>query len=72
MEKELREYLIYSGQGAFYEDMMEERKRIRRYRQNEMRRKAQAKAFWIDVAALVFGIGISIFVITGLITVIVS
>lgn len=52
MEKELREYLIYSGQGDFYEDMMDERRRIRKYRQAEQRRRAQKKAFWLDVAAV--------------------
>jgi len=55
MEKELREYLIYSGQGAFYDDMMEERKRIRRHRQAVTRRKAESKAFWMDVGVC-FGV----------------
>ena len=32
MEKELREYLIYTGQVAFYEDMMKERRVIRPYK----------------------------------------
>ena len=55
MEKELREYLIYSGQGNFYDDMMEERRRIRRHRQVTARKKAELKAFWMDVGAC-FGV----------------
>jgi len=49
LEKELREFLIYSGQGAFYEDMMIERRRIRQARAAEAKRKAENKKFWIDV-----------------------
>lgn len=55
MEKQLREFLIYSGQADFYEDMLDERKRLRRHRQAVARRKAESKAFWIDVSAF-FGI----------------
>jgi len=51
MEKQLREFLIYTGQADFYEDMLEERKRIRRHRQAVARRKAESRAFWIDVGA---------------------
>ena len=43
MEKELREYLIYSGQGDFYEDMMDERRRIRRARQIALRKKEEQR-----------------------------
>tara|TARA_B100000497_G_C7391462_1_gene249304 strand:+ start:53 stop:517 length:465 start_codon:yes stop_codon:yes gene_type:complete len=53
MEKELREYLIYSGQNAFYEDMMEERRRIRRHRQILARKKAENKAMLTDILAAV-------------------
>lgn len=60
MEKELREFLIYSGQTAFYEDMIYERKRIRRRRILLARKAAEKKAFWIDVFALVVAIGISV------------
>lgn len=49
LEKELREYLIWSGQGAFYEDMMEERRKIRQARLAAAKRKAETKKFWIDV-----------------------
>ena len=71
MEKELREYLIYSGQQAFYEDMMEERKRIRRYRQAEVRRKAESKAFWLDVTAVISAMIVSAFIIGGTISIII-
>ena len=49
MEKELREFLIWSGQEAFYNDMMEERKRIKRARMEAARRAAENKKFWIDL-----------------------
>ena len=52
MEKELREFLIWSGQEAFYIDMMEERKRIKRARMEAARRAAENKKFWIDLFAI--------------------
>lgn len=52
MEKELREFLIWSGQEAFYHDMMEERKRIKRARMEAARRAAENKKFWIDLFAI--------------------
>ena len=52
IEKDLREYLIWSGQGAFYEDMMMERRRITQARAAEARRKAENRKFWIDVSTI--------------------
>jgi hypothetical protein len=52
MEKELREFLIWSGQEAFYNDMMEERKRIKRARMEAARRAAENKKFWINLFAI--------------------
>jgi len=52
LEKELREYLIWSGQGAFYEDMMIERRRIKQARAAEARRKAENRKFLIDVSTV--------------------
>ena len=49
MEKELYEYLLYSGQQEFYNDMMRERRSIREARMREAQRKAERKAFWTDV-----------------------
>ena len=49
IEKELREFLIYSGQGQFYEDMLKERRHIREERIQKARDKAQNKKFWLDV-----------------------
>lgn len=65
MEKELREFLIYTGQGAFYEDMMEERRRIRRSRIAQANRESERKAFMVDMMALVFGIGASAALLIG-------
>jgi len=63
LEKDLREYLIWSGQGAFYEDMMIERRRIKQVRADAARRKAENRKFWIDVST----IGLAALVFTGLI-----
>jgi hypothetical protein len=71
MEKQLREFLIYSGQGDFYEDMMDERKRIRRARQIQQRREAQKKAFMIDCIAVVAGFTISA-VIVGMVVALIT
>jgi hypothetical protein len=49
LEKELREFLIYTGQGAFYDDMMMERRRIREERIKEVRRIASRNAFIFDL-----------------------
>jgi hypothetical protein len=49
IEKELREFLIYSGQGQFYEDMMKERRYIREARIQKARDDAANKKFWFDV-----------------------
>ena len=71
MEKQLREFLIYSGQGDFYEDMMDERRRIRRARQIQQRREAQKKAFMIDCIAFVAGMTIAA-VIIGMVVVLIA
>ena len=62
LEKELREYLIWSGQGPFYEDMMIERRRIKQARAAEAKRKAEKRKFWIDMCT----IGVAVIVGSGL------
>lgn len=71
MEKQLREFLIYSGQGDFYEDMMDERRRIRRARQIQQRKEAQKKAFMIDCTAFVAGMTIAA-VIVGMVVALIT
>ena len=53
IEKELREFLIYSGQGQFYEDMMQERRSIRQARLQQAAKKAENTKMMIDVASIV-------------------
>lgn len=48
LEKELREFLLWSGQEQFYKDMMRERRRIREARIAEARRRAANQAMIID------------------------
>ena len=66
MEKELREYLIYSGQVDFYEDMMKERRIIRQSRLLAAKRKAEKRAFMLNMTALAFTMGITTFILVGL------
>ena len=66
MEKELREYLIYSGQVDFYEDMMKERRVIRQARLLAAKRKAEKRAFMLNMTALAFTMGITTFILVGL------
>ena len=53
IEKELREFLIYSGQAQFYEDMMQERRSIRQARLMQAAKKAENMKMMIDVASIV-------------------
>ena len=48
LEKELREFLLYTGQSQFYDDMMVERRRIRQARLEEAQRRAANQALMID------------------------
>ena len=59
IEKELKEFLIYSGQSQFYDDMMRERRHIRQARIQQGDRQAKRKKFWIDA----FSIGVLLGVI---------
>lgn len=71
MEKELREFLIWSGQEAFYNDMMEERKRIKRARIDAARRAAENRKFWVDLTAILVMTGVTGFLIYGMISLVV-
>lgn len=68
MEKELYEYLLYSGQQEFYNDMMRERRIIREARMREAQQRAERRAFWTDVllggGAIAVAIGIIIWIFT--------
>lgn len=71
LEKELREYLIWSGQGAFYEDMMGERRRIHSANIIAARKAAEDKKFMVDMCtvgvASVVGIIVLYFILSSLI-----
>lgn len=72
MEKELREYLIYSGQGDFYDEMMKERRIIRQRRIKQAQEKAAHRAAIQDGIAIVLGALISALIIGGTIALISS
>lgn len=72
LEKELREYLLYSGQVGFYEDMMKERRLIRAARLRAAARKAENKRLMIDIIALIIGTIISGAIVFGLVYLITS
>jgi len=67
MEKELYEYLLYTGQQEFYNDMMAERRAIRQARIDEAIRRSDRKRFWIDVTAAILGLSVVVGVIMGVI-----
>lgn len=52
IEKELYEYLLYTGQAQFYEDMMKERRIIRQRRIAAAEAAARKKAMIIDIVAI--------------------
>ena len=72
MEKELREYLIYTGQVAFYEDMMKERRVIRQARLLAAKRKAEKRAFMANMFAIFVGMSVATFIVVILFVAIIS
>lgn len=70
IEKELREYLIYTGQIGFYEDMMKERRAIRLARAKAAKEAAERKAIMIDIAAVVIGTIVTLSIVIGFISII--
>ena len=72
LEKELREYLLYTGQVGFYEDMMKERRLIRAARLRAAARKAENKRLMVDIIALIIGTIISSAIVFGLVYLITS
>ena len=72
MEKELREYLLYTGQSAFYEDMLRERRNIRQARIMEAKRRAEKRKFILDSILIFCALAASGVIIGGLIAIISS
>ena len=72
LEKELREYLLYTGQVGFYEDMMKERRLIRAARLRAAARKAENKRLMVDIIALIIGTIIAGAIVFGLVYLITS
>lgn len=70
IEKELREYLIYSGQIDFYEDMMRERREIRLARAKAAKEAAERKALIIDIVAVVGALAVVAGILVGMISII--
>ena len=52
LEKELYEYLLYTGQQQFYDDMMKERRIIKQRRLEAAQAAARKKALIIDTIAI--------------------
>ena len=68
MEKELYEYLLYSGQQEFYNDMMAERRAIRQARIDAAIKRSERKRFWIDTSAVVIALIVVTSVVLGMIS----
>ena len=71
MEKELREYLIYTGQSDFYEDMMIERRKIREQRLIRARAKAEFRKNVLEGIAIFVGAIVCAVIIAGTVSIIV-
>ena len=71
MEKELREYLIYTGQSDFYEDMMIARRKIREQRLIRARAKAEFRKNVLDGIAIFVGAIVCAVIIAGTVSIIV-
>jgi hypothetical protein len=65
MEKELYEYLLYTGQQQFYNDMMAERRVIRQARIDEAIRRSDRRRFWFDLIVGSGAVLIAVGVIVG-------
>lgn len=72
MEKELYEYLLYSGQQDFYNDMMKERRAIREARFREAQRKAERNKLIFDLVVGGLAIGVCVFLIAFIFTLIMN
>ncbi len=70
MEKELYEYLLYSGQQEFYNDMMAERRAIRQARIDAAIKRSERRRFWIDTSAVVIALIVITSVVLGMISLI--
>ena len=66
MEKELYEYLLYTGQQEFYNDMMAERRAIRQARIDEAIRRSDRKRFWFDLIIGGGAVSLALGVIIGM------
>ena len=67
-EKELRELMIYSGNGALWQDMMKERRLIKQQRATAAREKAKAKQMYSDILTVI----ITVSLIAGLIALLIG
>ena len=70
MEKELYEYLLYSGQQEFYNDMMAERRAIRQARIDAAIKRSERRRFWIDTSAVIIALIVVTSVVLGMISLI--
>ena len=70
MEKELYEYLLYSGQQEFYNDMMAERRAIRQARIDAAIKRSERRRFWIDTSAVVIALIVVTSIVLGMISLI--
>ena len=72
MEQELKEFLIYSGQSDFYDEMMKERRVIRQRRIQAAKEAADRKAAFEDGIAILAALVVSAFIIGGTVVLITS
>jgi len=67
LEKELREYLIYTGQGDFYRDMLKQRRIIKQRRLEAVRAAAKRKSDMIDIVVGIVAVGVVVVTLIGMV-----
>jgi len=58
MEKDLRELLIYTGEGDTYREMLKQRRRLRQKRLEQARAAAKRKSDIIDIVVAIVGLSV--------------
>ena len=70
LEKELREYLIYTGQGDFYRDMMKQRRVLKQRKLEAARAAAKRKSDITDITVAIIGLGIVVGALAAMVAIV--
>jgi len=70
LEKELREYLIYTGQGDFYRDMLKQRRILRQRKLEAARVAARRKSDATDIVVATIVVSIAVAALVAMIAIV--